>query len=127
IYPVPQWKAQVFAEYTNGPHNLRGTLNYADSYVDQRTTPFPPNVVRDGTTPSPGTAVPLPNKGQKIDSYTTIDLAYRVLLPWDTTAVLTVTNILDQDPSFARLDLGYDPFTGDPLGRTFKLNVTKKF
>jgi iron complex outermembrane receptor protein len=123
IFPVPTWKAQVFAEYTNGPHNLRTTLNYVDSYIDQRTSPFAPNVVRDAA----ANPVPLTNKGQKIKAYATVDVSYRVFLPWDTTAVFTVDNIFDEDPSFARLDLGYDPFTGNPLGRTYKLNVTKKF
>ncbi len=123
IYPIPQLKAALYAEYHQGPHNVRATLNYIDSYVDQRSTPFAPNVVRDGA----NNPVPLSNKGQKIDSYTTVDLTYRVFLPWDTTAVVTIDNIFDEDPSFARLDLGYDPFTGNPLGRTYKLSVTKKF
>ncbi|MGH6910068.1 MAG: TonB-dependent receptor domain-containing protein, partial [Phenylobacterium sp.] len=123
IYPIPQWKAQVYAEYNRGPHNIRATLNYVDSYIDQRTAPFAPNVVRDGA----NNAVPLTNRGQKIKSYETVDLNYRVYLPWDTTAVVTVNNLFDNDPSFARLDLGYDPFTGNPIGRTYKLSVTKKF
>ena len=123
IYPIPQWKAQVYAEYNQGPHNVRATLNYVDSYIDQRTSPFSPNVVRDAA----NNAVPLTNKGQKIKSYETVDLNYRVFLPWDTTLVLTVNNLFDKDPSFARLDLGYDPFTGNPLGRTYKISATKKF
>jgi len=80
-------------------------------------------VVRDGA----NNAVPLTNKGQKIKAYETVDLNYRVFLPWDTTLVLTVNNLFDKDPSFARLDLGYDPFTGNPLGRTYKISATKKF
>jgi iron complex outermembrane receptor protein len=40
---------------------------------------------------------------------------------------LAITNIFDKDPSYARLDLGYDPFTGDPLGRTYKVGLRKKF
>jgi iron complex outermembrane receptor protein len=123
IYPIPRWKASVYAQYTLGPHNLRATLNYVDSYIDQRTAPFAPNVVRDAN----NNAVPLTNKGQKIKSYETVDLTYRVFLPWDTTAVLTVDNLFNKDPSFARLDLGYDPFTGYPIGRSYKLSVTKKF
>ena len=42
-------------------------------------------------------------------------------------AVFTIDNVFDEEPPFARLDLLYDPFTGNALGRTFKLNVTKKF
>jgi iron complex outermembrane receptor protein len=40
--------------------------------------------------------------------------------------VLRLQNIFDEDPSFARLAPGYDPFTGNPMGRTFKISVTKK-
>lgn len=123
IVPVPQWKASVFGEYSNGPHNLRLTVNYVDGYVDQRGSPFAPNVLLSAT----GTPVTKSNGGQKIDAFVTWDMSYRVLLPWETSAVLTVDNILDKDPPFARLDLGYDPFTANPLGRTVKLNVTKKF
>jgi iron complex outermembrane recepter protein len=48
-------------------------------------------------------------------------------LPWNSTFNLTVENLTDRDPSFARLELNYDPFTGDPIGRTFKFGIKKKF
>jgi iron complex outermembrane receptor protein len=35
--------------------------------------------------------------------------------------------VTDEEPPFARLDLNYDPFTHNPLGRTFKLGVVHKF
>jgi iron complex outermembrane receptor protein len=123
IVPVPQWKAQLFAEYSRDIHNLRLTLNYIDSYIDQRTSPYPPAVLLN----IDGTTRPTSNEGRKLDAFMTFDASYRVLLPWDVTAVVTVDNIFDEDPPFARLDLGYDPFTANPLGRTYKLNVTKKF
>jgi iron complex outermembrane receptor protein len=123
IVPVPQWKASIYAEYTNGPHNARVTLKYVDGYVDQRSSPFAPNVLLDAT----GATVVKPNEGQKIDPFITVDATYRVFLPWDTTAVLSVDNVFDEDPPYARLDLGYDPFTANPLGRTFKLSLRKKF
>lgn len=123
IYPIPQWKGQAYLEYNRDIHTARLTMNFIDSYVDQRSSPFPPNVVRDAA----NNAVPLTNAGQKIKTQTTFDFTYRVSLPWETTVVATVDNIFDEDPSFARLDLGYDPFTGGALGRTLKLTVTKKF
>jgi len=43
------------------------------------------------------------------------------------TGALTVENILDEDPPFARLDLNYDPFTASGLGRNWKVSLTKKF
>jgi len=123
IYPIPEWKGQVYLEYNRDIHTGRLTMNAVDSYVDQRAAPFAPNVVRDGL----NNAVALTNAGQKIKTQVTFDFTYRVSLPWDTTVVATVNNITDRDPSFARLDLGYDPFTGSALGRTFKLSATKKF
>jgi iron complex outermembrane receptor protein len=123
IVPVPQWKAQFYGEYSTGPHNLRLTVNYIDSYIDQRTSPFAPNLLATST----GATVLKSNEGRKIDGWMTANLTYRVLLPWDTTAVVSIDNLTDNDPSYARLDLNYDPFTGNPLGRTYKLSLTKKF
>lgn len=123
IYPIPKFRWQAYAEYTHGIHTGRVTVNYIDDYQDQRTSPYPPNTLRDGQ----GNVVPLSNLGKTISQQMTVDLSYRALLPWDTTVVLAVNNVFDEDPSFARLDLGYDPFTGSGLGRTVKLSVTKKF
>jgi iron complex outermembrane receptor protein len=120
--PIPQWKGDAFGEWTMGPHNVRLTVHYIDSYTDQRTAPFAAGAYKDST----GAGVQVA-KGKTIDTQILTDLAYRVFLPWDTTLTAAITNVFDQDPSYARLDLGYDPFTGDPLGRTYKLGVRKKF
>lgn len=123
IVPVPQWKAQLSADYSVDAHNFRVQLNHVDSYVDQRTSPFPPSVVQNAT----GATVTKSALGQKIGAFTTIDLTYRWQAPWDTTIVLDVDNVLDEAPPFARLDLGYDPFTATPIGRAAKISVTKRF
>jgi iron complex outermembrane receptor protein len=39
----------------------------------------------------------------------------------------SVFNIFDRDPSAARLEASYDPFIGNPYGRTFKVAVRKRF
>jgi len=122
VVPIPQWKGDVFAEWNTGPHNVRLTVHYIDSYTDQRTAPFAANAYKDTT----GAGVQV-SKGKTIDAQVLTDLAYRVFLPWDTTVTAAITNVFDQDPSYARLDLGYDPFTGDPLGRTYKVGIRKKF
>jgi iron complex outermembrane receptor protein len=122
VVPIPQWKGDVFAEWNMGPHNLRATVHYIDSYTDQRTAPFAANAYKDTT----GAGVTV-SAGKKIDAQVLTDLAYRVFLPWDTTLTAAITNLFDKDPSYARLDLGYDPFTGDPLGRTYKVGLRKKF
>ncbi|PZQ57936.1 MAG: TonB-dependent receptor [Phenylobacterium zucineum] len=123
IFPIPQWKAQAYLEYNRDIHTARLTMNFVDSYVDQRTAPFAPNVVRDGV----NGAVPLTNAGQKIKTQTIFDFTYRATLAWDTTVILSIDNLFDTDPSFARLDLGYDPFTGNALGRATKITINKKF
>jgi iron complex outermembrane receptor protein len=108
----PQWKAQAFAEYNRGEHNLRWTVRYVDDMIDTR---------------GGGATFATNQNGRKIDAFVTNDVSYRVFLPWDTTLTAAVINVFDQDPSFARLDLSYDPFTANPLGRYYKLGVTKKF
>jgi iron complex outermembrane receptor protein len=55
------------------------------------------------------------------------DLIYRVELPAETSATLVVSNLFDEDPSFYRGIVPYNSAYGSPLGRTFKLGVTKRF
>ncbi|MGE5567339.1 MAG: TonB-dependent receptor domain-containing protein, partial [Parcubacteria group bacterium] len=117
-YPLPQWKGSAYAEYSTGPHNIRWTVNYIDGYDDQRASIRAPNV-NNGNQPI--------TTGYSIDSFVTNDVTYRYLAPWDITAALTVENIFDEDPPFARLDLNYDPFTANGLGRNIKVSLTKKF
>ncbi len=114
---LPQIKGSAFAEFTKGPHNLRWTLNYIDSYKDQRPSILAANPINGAVL----------RHGQTVDASWTSDLDYRVFLPWDSTLTVSVDNITDADPSFARLDLNYDPFTGNALGRTIKVGVKKKF
>mgnify|MGYP002648992598 CR=1 FL=1 len=45
----------------------------------------------------------------------------------DTQLTASVQNVTDRDPPFARLDLNYDPFTGNPLGRVYKVGLRQKF
>jgi iron complex outermembrane recepter protein len=117
-FPLPQLKGNVFLEYSNGPHNLRYTMNYIDDYVDQRTTEFLPSLATNGIAVT---------AGKTIDNTMFHDLSYLVQLPWDLTLSATVENFTDEDPSFARLDLSYDPFTSSALGRTYKLGLRMRF
>lgn len=110
---IPDLKGQAYAEYSTGPHTLRGTVRYVGGMTDSRgATTF--------------TAVsPL---GKEIDEFVTADLSYTLdIEPLATTLSVTVQNITDEDPPFARLDLNYDPFTGNPLGRVVKVGIRKKF
>jgi len=86
--------------------------------ADQRLAPFAPALSTNGTTIS---------AGKVIDSTLTFDLNYRLNFGENTTFTFGVNNIADEDPSFARLDLNYDPFTGDAVGRTFRAGIRQRF
>ncbi|MBB6092741.1 iron complex outermembrane receptor protein [Povalibacter uvarum] len=117
-YPLPQIKGQVFAEYAIGAHNIRYTMNYIDDYIDQRTAPFV------ATPDTGGVAI---TAGKVIEDTIMHDLHYFVTLPWEMSLTASVENFTDEDPSLARLDLSYDPFTSSAFGRTYKLGLRKKF
>jgi outer membrane receptor protein involved in Fe transport len=76
-----------------------------------------------------GTAIncQLTTLGLEVEEFYTFDLTYRLQLAGDMTVTASVFNILDRDPSAARLEPSYDPFIGNPYGRTFKVSVRKKF
>jgi iron complex outermembrane receptor protein len=126
-YPMPQYKAEVFAEFTRGAHNLRWTLRYTDGYTDQRTTNFTVAPNNTQVTPAPTTATTLMTAGKTIRAQVQNDVAYRLLLPRDTTLTLSVQNVFDKDPPFARTELSYDTINASPLGRTFRVGVRKRF
>ncbi|RAN37599.1 hypothetical protein HY11_08925 [Hyphomonas pacifica] len=105
---LPQWKANLFANYAIGDHNFRGVMRHIDSYDDERG-----DLTGNGTS--------------EIDSQTTFDLFYTWQSQWDLDIGLSVVNITDEDPPFAQFDLNYDPYTHNPFGRTFKISVTKRF
>jgi iron complex outermembrane recepter protein len=121
-YPLPRWKANLFAEYANGPHNIRYVLNYIDDYTDQRTDIFTASLANSQT----GAAVAILD-GKSIKKTRFHDLHYLLQLPWEMSLSASIENLTDEDPSFARLDLSYDPFTSSALGRTYKLGLRKRF
>ncbi|MDP3855687.1 TonB-dependent siderophore receptor [Phenylobacterium sp.] len=115
---VSRFRGNAFAEYGIGAHNLRADLTYVDGAVDNRA----PVSVQNTTG-----ALQLITIGMRVEDFYSLDLNYRLQLPWDTTVTASVFNLLDRDPSAARLEVTYDPFIGNPYGRTFKVGVRKKF
>nr|WP_238934578.1 TonB-dependent receptor [Maricaulis parjimensis] len=122
-YPVPQWKTRAFLEYTIGAFDARMTVNYIDSYRDQRadlgTGPFAPNPYIVGN--------PVLTQGATIDSQTTLDFNLIYNFGDATTFSVTALNVTDEDPALARLDYNYDPFTGNPLGRMIRVGFSSEF
>ncbi|WP_162935759.1 TonB-dependent receptor domain-containing protein [Tsuneonella amylolytica] len=119
-YPLPEWKGNAFLQADFGRQSLRAQVNYIDGYTDQRGAAiFGPN---------PGAlAGASVTTGKEIKPFTTVDLTYRLTLPTDTTLAVSLQNILDEDPPFARLDQNYDPFTATPLGFTAKVAISQAF
>lgn len=66
-------------------------------------------------------------KGNKLDPHVTLDLSYRVQLPWDSTFQATVYNLLDTDPEFHRSRFSYNTYLGSPYGRNAKVEFKKRF
>lgn len=110
---LPQWKANLFANYALGNHNFRGVVRHVDSYDDERGTPNLAGAFTGG--PS------------EIDSMTTLDLFYTWQSDYGLDLGLSVVNAFDEDPPLAYFDVSYDPYTHNPFGRTFKVSVTKTF
>lgn len=106
---LPQFQANLFANYELGNHNFRGVMRHIGDYDDER-----PAALRGGV-------------GETIDSQTTFDLFYTWQSDWDLDLGLSVVNVTDEDPPFAAFDLSYDPYTHNPFGRTVKFSVTKRF
>ena len=119
-YPLPPIKFNAYLQGDLGIHSARFQFDYVDGYTDQRgTSIFGPN-----TGALAGTAV---TAGQNIDAFYTLNFTYRLALKTGTTISLSANNILDRQPSFARLDFNYDPFTSSPLGFNARFGITQKF
>ena len=129
---IPKWRGQFYADYNHGPHNVRWTINYVDGATDNRG----PTTVQTGpssncnvanATAGTATNCQLTTLGLHLGAFVSHDLTYRLLLPNDMTLTASVLNALDEEPARARIEYSYDPFIGNPLGRTLKVGLKKKF
>jgi iron complex outermembrane receptor protein len=132
-YPLPKSKGNMFAQYALGEHHFRWQANYVGSYKDQRTDIFLPSAATNaGAVGNTAAGYDVANNlvitgGKVIDATVLHSLYYSWTLPSDLTFSLAIENVFDKDPSFARLDYSYDPFTGSAFGRTFKAGFRAKF
>ncbi|MDP3769184.1 MAG: TonB-dependent receptor, partial [Dehalococcoidia bacterium] len=129
---IPNWRGQFYADYSRGPHNLRWTTHYVDDVNDNRgptTVQTGPSTNCNVANSRAGTAIncQLVTFGLRVKPFISHDVTYRLSLDDDLTVTASVFNVFDRDPSKARLEPSYDPFIGNPLGRTFKVGVRKAF
>ena len=101
-----EWRANLGLNYSLDRHHLRLGVNYVSAVEDER----------------PGIQY-----GETGEDWITADLTYRLELGGDAVLTATVANLLDRDPPAAQQEFGYDPWTGNPLGRTFEIGIKKSF
>ncbi len=122
-YPIPRWKGTFSLNYGHGPFNVHYQVRYIDHYVDQRAALFAFNPIY--VTPTNPTGVV--SNGRKIKEQVLHDVTVLWDAPYGAKVSLAIANIFDTDPPFARTDINYDALTADPLGRTVKVGVSKRF
>lgn len=103
---APEWRANLGANYEMGRQNFRLGVNYVSAVTDERA----------GV-----------QYGEEGEAWVTVDFTYRIALDDDLALTATVANVLDRDPPPAQEEFGYDPWTGNPLGRTIEVGVRKSF
>lgn len=114
-----QLRANAFFNWNMGIHNLRWQVRYTSSTDITGAT----YVAFATTTGSVSNGASL-----KVGAYWQHDITYRVELPWETVATISVQNIFDEDPPFAfGTQYNYDPGSGNPLGRVISVGVKKIF
>jgi outer membrane receptor protein involved in Fe transport len=115
---ISEWRALGYLNYNLEDWNFRWEVRYVSGVDDDRDNPF----VYDAN----GELVEI-TWGEKVDDYYSNNLYVNWQAPWDLKVGLSVINVFDEDPSKARHQLGYDPYIGDPLGRTIELSLKKTF
>ncbi|WP_374470205.1 TonB-dependent receptor domain-containing protein [Phenylobacterium sp.] len=103
---APKLRANLAANYALDRQNFRLGLNYVSAVRDERA----------GV-----------QYGEEGEEWVTVDFTYRLELNDDLAFTATVANILDRDPPPAQEEFGYDPWTGNPIGRTIEVGVRKTF
>jgi iron complex outermembrane recepter protein len=114
--PISELKGNLFANYALDNINLRYTLDYLSGVEDNRG----PTAAGTGTT----------NFGVAASDYIQHDLHGSWTLPVEFAEVqLTggIENITDEEPAPARLELSYNPFVGNPLGRTYTVGLRLRY
>jgi iron complex outermembrane receptor protein len=103
---APKWRANFDTNYRFDRHNVRVGVNFVSAVKDER----------------PGVQY-----GEEGEDWITVDLTYRFDFGDGLALSATLANAFDRDPPPAQEEFGYDPWTANPLGRTFELGVRKSF
>ncbi|HEU0044601.1 TonB-dependent receptor domain-containing protein [Sphingomonas sp.] len=119
---VSEWKGNAFANLNWSGLNARYVFRYASGVDDDRCVGVP--------APCLATVAGGTDFGRKIKDFTQSDVTILYDLPFEFAAIqlqASVENLFDQAPSAARLELGYDPFFGNPIGRAIRVGARVRF
>jgi len=104
---LPDMKGNFYVNWAMNNHNVRLEVWHVAEY-DDKTEPA--------------------GMDWSIDAHTTLDLHYNgYFMDQNLRLFASVVNLTDEDPSFARLDLQYDPYTHNPFGRMIKVGFQYRF
>ncbi|MEO9133140.1 MAG: TonB-dependent receptor [Sphingomonas sp.] len=103
---APKLRANGSINYHLDRHNFRLGANYVSAVSDERA----------GV-----------QYGENGKSWVTVDAVYRIQINDRFVLTASVANMFNQNPPAAQEEFGYDPWTANPLGRTFELGVKKTF
>jgi iron complex outermembrane receptor protein len=122
FFSYPKLRVVGYLAYNKDKLNVRWQVRYTDGVSPAfGTTLF--KEVADSSAPS-GYKLVAPGKS---DPFWQNDLIVAYEAPWQTTITASVQNLFDQDPPFVFSNYNYDYTNGNPLGRTWKINVRKRF
>ncbi len=126
---ISEWKGNAFANLNVGNLNARYVFRYASGVTDDRCPENAPCFIATYGT-SPGDPTTETDFGREIPDLAQHDLTvlYDIAMNFaEVQLQASVENIFDQDPPAARFELGYNPFIGNPLGRTYRLGAKLRF
>ena len=126
---ISEVKGNAFANLNLGNLNARYVFRYASGVTDDRCPENAPCFVATVGT-SFGDRTTETDFGRDIPSLQQHDFTLLYDLALGSAEVQlqgSVENIFDEDPPEARFELGYNPFIGNPLGRTFRLGAKVRF
>ncbi len=118
---VSPFRGTGWINYAIDALNVRYQLRYVAGVDDDRCV---------GLTNCATTNFGPTNFGAKVDSFTQHDINVQYDLPiggFTTQLQFGIDNFTNNDPPASRLELSYDPFIGNPLGRVYRFGVRVAF
>ncbi len=120
---ISRWRGNGYVNYNFSGVNLRYGVRYIGGVTDDRCINATTGAV---ISPCARTSFGGTDFGAKVKSYTQHDFNASYDLPiagMKTQLQFSVENFTNQAPSAARLEVSYDPFIGNPFGRTYRFGL----